>query len=159
MFRKPCTRKFSEQMHSHEEEEVFKTIFKEVEQLGTAQMTWKQRKVVEKQKVLALGGKAPKNIRMPIEMGKKIRKKRDHLEQTRMQEEVVLGRPAKRANKTDDRHKTEDRGLKASEGIFKNGVLHVKPLVKNVEKCDESVYRIGKERKMKGKTHKGKRKQ
>jgi hypothetical protein len=47
----------------------------------------------------------------------------------------------------------------ASEGYFKQRILHVKPLAKNVEERDEGVYRMSKTKKKgKSKIHKGKKK-
>jgi hypothetical protein len=160
MFKSIQTRRVTEQVCPHEEKEVFDRIFKEVEELGVSQMPWKERKAMENQKVLALGGKPLKNIKTPIFLGKCIRKKQERMKEEAIKNEaILLGRPAKRAKKTEDLRKREDRGLMASEGYFKQGILHVKPMAKNVEERDGSVYRMSKtKKKSKSKKHKGKKK-
>ncbi|GLJ44138.1 hypothetical protein SUGI_0920450 [Cryptomeria japonica] len=162
MFKERETRQLCKQMH--EEEDIFKKIFKEVEELGVAQMPWKMRKAVENQKVVALGGKPAKNCKTSIYHGQCIKKKRERTEQKAIEnEETHLGRPAKRAKKDDRQRKPEDRGLMASEGFFKQGILHVKPLKNNIERSDEGLYRMGtgkgkKKKKSKKNKHKGKKK-
>lgn len=160
MFKSPQSRRSTEQVACNEEKEMFDKIFKEVEELGVSQLPWKKRKAMENQKVLALGGKPSKNIKTPISVGKHIRKKQERMkEEATKNEDILLGRPAKRAKKTEFIRKREDRGLMASEGYFKYGILHVKPLEKKVEERDERVYRMGKTKKAgKSKKHKGKKK-
>lgn len=160
MFKRTQSRRLTEQASSHEEKEIFDTIFKEVEELGVSQLPWKKRKAMENQKVLTLGGKPSKNIKTSISVGKHIRKKQKRTKEAAIKnEEILLGRPAKRAKKTENIRKREDRGLMASEGYFKYGILHVKPLEKNVEEREENVYRMGKTKKKgKSKKHKGKKK-
>lgn len=160
MFKSTQTRRLTEQVRPHEEKEVFDRIFKEVEELGVSQMPWKKRKAMENHKVLTLGGKPLKNIKTPISLGKMIRKKQERMKEEAIKnEEILLGKPAKRAKKTEYIRKKEDQGLMASEGYFKQGILHVKPLAKNVEERNESVYRMSEtKKKSKSKKHKGKRK-
>lgn len=160
MFKSTETRRLTEQVCPHEEKEVFDRIFKEVEELGVSQMPWKERKKMENQKVLALGGKPLKKFKTPISLGKMIRKKQERMKEEAIKnEEILLGKPVKRAKKTEYIRKKEDQGLMASEGYFKQGILHVKPFAKNVEERDESVYRMSKtNKKSKSKKHKGKRK-
>jgi len=160
MFKSTQSRRLTEQVSPHEEKEMFDKIFKEVEELGVSQLPWKKRKAMENQRVLALGGKPSKNIKTPISVGKRIRKKQERMkEETIKNEEILFGRPAKRSKKTENIRKREDRGLMASEGYFKYGILHVKPLQKSVEEREESVYKTGKTKKKgKSKKHKGKKK-
>lgn len=146
-----------ERLHKKE----FDKIFKEVEQLGTSQMSWKKRKGIEMQKMIELGAKPEKGHRMPIDMGRNIKRKRERLEEQKLQEELALGRlSGKREKKSIEKPSASSRGLKASEGVFKGGVLYVKPLAtKNEEVLSSSKKSKGKSvRKGKKAKHKGKRK-
>lgn len=138
-----------ERLHKQE----FEKIFKEVEQLGTSQMSWKKRKAIETQKIIALGAKPKKGHKMPIAMGRNIKRKREKLEEQKLQEDMALGlRSAKREKKMVEKPHATNLGLKASEGIFKGGVLYVKPLVtkKAEDEVREGKYHAGKG---KGKSH------
>lgn len=86
------------------------------------------------------------------------------------EQELLAGlRPNKIRKNTEYRERTEDKGLMASEGRFKGGVLYVKPLVKvPVEtkgRGDRSLDRVfdgekgkkGKKGKGKGKSKGGKK--
>lgn len=68
---------------------------------------------------------------MPINMGLNIKRKREKLEEeNRSQGYEVGSAPAKRLNgekKLTFWKRTEQRGLQASEGTFKGGILYVKP--------------------------------
>jgi hypothetical protein len=64
---------------------------------------------MENQKVLTLGGKPIKNIKTPIFLGKSIRMKRERMKEEAIKnEEILLGRHAKRAKKTENIRKRED---------------------------------------------------
>eukprot|EP00250_Pteridium_aquilinum_P021590 c25169_g1_i1 orf=589-1185(-) len=146
-----------ERLHKKE----FDKIFKEVEQLGTSQMSWKKRKTIEMQKMIELGAKPEKGHRMPIEMGRNINRKRERLEELRLQEELALGRlSAKREKKSIEKPNASSRGLKASEGVFKGGVLYVKPLVTKKEELPSLSKKSKGKSARKGKKgkHKGKKK-
>uniref|UniRef100_A0A0D6QWM7 Uncharacterized protein n=1 Tax=Araucaria cunninghamii TaxID=56994 RepID=A0A0D6QWM7_ARACU len=160
IFKETQSHRLPKQVHADEEKDIFNKIFKEVEELGVAQMPWKERKAVEKEKVLALGGKPSKNYRLPISEGKLIKKKRERVEQEKIKnEEIFLGQAAKHTKKGDKIRRPEDRGLMASEGIFKHGILHVKPQRNRDEKNDEGLCRMGKRKnKSKKKKHKAKKK-
>ncbi|KAH9303330.1 hypothetical protein KI387_014913, partial [Taxus chinensis] len=160
MFKETQTRRLDKQVDSDEENDIFEKVFKEVEELGVAQMPWKKRKAVENQKVLALGGKPAKNCKISILDGKFIKKKRERTEKQAIKnEEILLGQFGKRVKKDDRRRKPEDRGLMATEGIFKQGILHVKPLKNTAEKSDEGIYRMGTGKgKMKNKSKRKKQK-
>eukprot|EP00249_Psilotum_nudum_P006283 c19609_g1_i1 orf=102-761(+) len=110
-------------------QEQFRKIYKEVELLGTSQMSWKEKKALEEKKMVALGAKPEKGHKTPFIMGLNIKRKREKLEQQKLQQDIFAGLyPCKRGKKICDKRTSEDRGIKASEGIFKGGVLYVKPL-------------------------------
>lgn len=149
------------------EQQEFKKIYKEVEQLGTSQMSWKQRKAMEEKKMFLLGAKPEKGHKMPIAMGMNIKRKREKLEEKKLQEDIALGlRSAKREKRMAERLSTTDRGLKVSDGIFKGGVLYVKPMKQAKNEVPDKLpdggrwkgnRKSGKKGKKKGK-HTGKRK-
>ncbi|KAI5054441.1 hypothetical protein GOP47_0030660, partial [Adiantum capillus-veneris] len=72
------------------QKEEFDKIFKEVEQLGTSQMSWKKRKEIETQKMIALGSKPKKGQKMPIAVGRNIKRKRDRLEEKKLQDVCMI---------------------------------------------------------------------
>ncbi|KAL3702184.1 hypothetical protein R1sor_020206 [Riccia sorocarpa] len=113
------------------ERREFKQILREVEALGNSQLDWKGRKALEQKKAEALGAKPKKSWKTPIQLGLNIKRKREEAEAKK--EEVLLAglRPNKRRI-APPRERTEDKGLMASEGRFKGGVLYVKPLAKPV---------------------------
>ncbi|KAJ7527910.1 hypothetical protein O6H91_16G075900 [Diphasiastrum complanatum] len=150
--------------------EEFREILKEVEQLGTSQLSWKARKEWEAKKLLALGAKAPKSHKMPIEMGRNIKRKRELMEeQKRLQDGVAgLATATSSSKKKFASRNVENHGLRASEGIFKGGILHVKPLPKKSANFNSrrnnglgGIFSVGmkseKSKKKKTKKHKGKR--
>ncbi|KAL2650290.1 hypothetical protein R1flu_018418 [Riccia fluitans] len=112
------------------ERREFKQILREVEALGNSQLDWKGRKALEQKKAEALGAKPKKGWKTPIRLGLNIKRKREEAE-AKKEEELLAGlRPNKSRKTAPQRERTEDRGLMASEGRFKGGVLYVKPLVK-----------------------------
>lgn len=120
----------------HDDDDVeqtaeFKNILKEVEQLGTSTLEWKDRKKLETAKLVALGSKAPKSFKMPVSMGVGMKRKQEHRAEQKRQDEIAQGiRSAKRTaaeRKPPPKRTAEERGLNASEGKFKGGVLYVTP--------------------------------
>lgn len=109
----------------------FKNILKEVEELGTSTLEWKDRKKLETAKLVALGSKAPKSFKMPVSMGLGMKRKREERVEQKRQDDIAQGmRSAKRTGaekKLPPRKTAEERGLNASEGKFKGGVLYVTP--------------------------------
>ncbi|XP_010244763.1 PREDICTED: uncharacterized protein LOC104588507 isoform X2 [Nelumbo nucifera] len=111
----------------------FRQIMKDVEYLVTSDMTWKERKHMENRRVAEqLGGKG-----------------------------LILGHFGHKhasSNKAAEKHKTEDRVLKSSEGYFRNGVLDVKHLLRPATSRDRDnhtdVTTEGKKRKRAGKQRK-----
>ncbi|MCO5605904.1 hypothetical protein L7F22_060090 [Adiantum nelumboides] len=141
------------------QEEEFKQIFKEVEKLGTSQMSWKKRKEIETQKIVSLGAKPEKGQKMPVAMGRNIKRKRERMEEQKRQDELASGLLAtKRAKKGVEKPAASDRGLKASEGVFRGGVLYVKPLLTKTEENTQPSRGKKSFRKGKKSKHKGKRK-
>ncbi|KAJ4848565.1 hypothetical protein Tsubulata_007868 [Turnera subulata] len=150
----------------------FKTIMKDIEKLGASHMTWKDKKALENKKVVDLGGKPPKNRRLPLSVAlpqmKNQKKREEKMRQMLEQEHLILGRfGAKRGSGSGSRRsggkrKPEDRVLKASEGRFRNGVLDVKHLLNPTPSRDDnsSAHMISKGRKSSGsgKKNKGKKK-
>eukprot|EP00246_Nothoceros_aenigmaticus_P009398 TRINITY_DN248_c0_g1_i1.p1 TRINITY_DN248_c0_g1~~TRINITY_DN248_c0_g1_i1.p1 ORF type:complete len:207 (+),score=53.61 TRINITY_DN248_c0_g1_i1:300-920(+) len=133
IFSVPSMKIASVKEEDHDED--IKRILKDVEQLGTAQMSWKERKEWEESKMIAAGGKPPKSHKMPIAMGLAIKKKRQRKEE----EQQIPGTKKKLEAKKKPR--SEDRGLRLSEGKFKGGILYVKP---SSEKPREEDFRGGK---------------
>ncbi|XP_011621469.1 uncharacterized protein LOC18429048 [Amborella trichopoda] len=143
--------------------EDFRKLLRDVELLGSSQMSWKERKAMENCRVVALGGKPPKNQKIPINQAKLMKKNQLHREQKMLQEEMILGRFTKPTRKIEKR-KAGDRVLRATEGYFKNGVLNVKHLMdgNGASKNGKDTHMIQKGRKKgkgkgKGKKHKGKK--
>ncbi|KAG5540792.1 hypothetical protein RHGRI_020879 [Rhododendron griersonianum] len=110
-----------------------KSIMKDIEFLGSSHMTWKDRKDLENRKVVALGGKPPKNQRLPLSVARVTMKKQKERDQ-KLQEEMVLGRfrgmLGNGSNRATEKRRPENKVLKSTEGYFRNGVLNVKNLLK-----------------------------
>lgn len=123
-------------------------------------MTWKERKELENQKVVSLGGKPPKKQRLPLSVArvqmKKQKEREEKMLEMREQENMVLGRfgGGSGARRTVERRKLEDRVLRSTEGHFKNGILDVKHLLSRAPSRDDgsSSHMVNK-----GKKHSGKR--
>jgi len=119
----------NQQDNENEELDINK-ILKDIQYLGSSNMTWKERKKLENEKVVSLGGKAPKKHRISLSVGKFHFKKQKQREEKRIEEEQILGRFTKHSNNRKvEKRKAEDRVLKASEGHFCKGVLNVKHLL------------------------------
>ncbi|KAJ8557369.1 hypothetical protein K7X08_002994 [Anisodus acutangulus] len=112
----------------------FKSILKEVEYLGSAHMTWREKKELENKKVVSLGGKPQKKQRLPLSVARVMMKKQKEREEKMQEENLILGRfggnNASSSRKAAGRRRPEDRVLKSTEGHFRNGVLDVKELLK-----------------------------
>ncbi|MED6155801.1 hypothetical protein PIB30_008703 [Stylosanthes scabra] len=110
-------------------------IMKEVENFSYSHMTWKERKKIENQKVVSLGGKPPKKQKLPLSVARPTLKKQKEREQKMLQERLILGqfggKHSGSSKKPAGKHKAEDRGLRSSEGHFRNGILDVRHLLKS----------------------------
>ncbi|OIW16299.1 hypothetical protein TanjilG_19015 [Lupinus angustifolius] len=118
---------------------------------GNSHMSWKERKKIEDRKVVSLGGKPPKNQRLPLSVARPMMKKQKEREQKMLQEGMILGRfGGKLANSNKKRptgkHKPEDRGLKSSEGHFRNGVLNVGHLLSSEHGTRTNMSKIWKKK-------------
>ncbi|MED6223037.1 hypothetical protein PIB30_070149 [Stylosanthes scabra] len=110
-------------------------IMKEVENFSYSHMTWKERKKIENQKVVSLGGKPPKKQKLPLSVARPTLKKQKEREQKMLQERLILGqfggKNSGSSKKSVGKHKAKDRGLRSSEGHFRNGILDVRHLLKS----------------------------
>ncbi|KAJ1424074.1 hypothetical protein SESBI_11905 [Sesbania bispinosa] len=123
-----------------EQEMDIRKIMKDVENFSYSHMTWKERKKIEDRKVVSLGGKPPKNQRLPLSVARPMMKKQKEREQKMLQEHMILGQFGGRTGGSSKRsigkHKLENRGLKSSEGHFRNGILDVKHLLNSAPSRD-----------------------
>lgn len=112
----------------------FRSIMKEVQLLGSSDMTWKERKDLQNKKVVSLGGKAPKKQRLPLSVARPMMKNQKAREQKMLQEALLIGhcgeQVVKSTKKPMEKRNPECRVLKSSGGRFKNGILDVKHLLK-----------------------------
>ncbi|XLR69298.1 hypothetical protein S83_019970, partial [Arachis hypogaea] len=102
-------------------------------------MMWKERKKIENQKVVSLGGKPPKKQRLPkcgtsnIEETKGERTENASRVSNILFNRLILGqfggKHSGSSKKSAGKHKAEDRGLRSSEGHFRNGILDVRHLL------------------------------
>ena len=67
-----------------------KSIVKDIEFLGSSHMTWKERKELEKRKVVPLGGKPLKKQILPLSLAGVTMKKQKEREQKMLQESLIL---------------------------------------------------------------------
>ncbi|CAM8939367.1 unnamed protein product [Rhodiola kirilowii] len=121
-----------------------RSIMKDVERLGSAHMTWKERKALENQKVVSLGGKPPKKQRLPLSVAKVPMKKQKERERKMLEENQLFGKfegiaRLQGVKKVDKRKHDGDRGLKPTEGIFRNGVLDVKHLLNSGKSSGDGI--------------------
>ncbi|XP_061336528.1 uncharacterized protein LOC133283651 [Gastrolobium bilobum] len=123
-----------------EQEMDIRKIMKDVENFSYSHMTWKERKKIENRKVVSLGGKPPKNQRLPLSVARPMMKKQKEREQKMLQEHLILGKFGGKLGGSSKRsvgkHKLENRGLKSSEGRFRNGILDVKHLLNSASSRD-----------------------
>lgn len=113
----------------------FRSIMKEVQHLGSSDMTWKERKDLQNKKVVSLGGKAPKQQRLPLSVARPMMKNKKAREEKMLREAVLLGHcgenmVVKTTKQPVEKRRPECGVLKSSEGRFKNGILDVKHLLK-----------------------------
>ncbi|KAJ1400470.1 hypothetical protein SESBI_29536 [Sesbania bispinosa] len=94
-----------------EQEMDIRKIMKDVEKFSYSHMTWKERKKIEDRKVVSLGGK-------------------------RMILGQFGGRTGGSSKRSIGKLKPENRGLKSSEGHFRNGILDVKHLLNSAPSRD-----------------------
>ncbi|XP_020233316.1 uncharacterized protein LOC109813522 isoform X1 [Cajanus cajan] len=130
-------------------------IMKDVENFSYSHMTWKERKKIENRNVVSLGGKPPKNQRLPLSVARPMMKKQQEREQKMLQERLILGHFGGKlggsSKRSAGKHKLENRGLKSSEGHFRNGILNVKHLLNSAPSRDhESGTRMSNTRKGNG---------
>ncbi|XP_043690799.1 uncharacterized protein LOC122641584 [Telopea speciosissima] len=134
----------------------FRKILKDVEYLGSSNMTWKERKQLEDRRVVALGGKPTKKQRIPLSVARCCMKKRKEREQKLLQEGMVLGRFGGKlqssTTRVAEKRGPEDRVLKSSEGNFRNGVLNVRHMLRgsSSRENDDKTTEINKGKKRKG---------
>ncbi|KAK7308841.1 hypothetical protein RJT34_05115 [Clitoria ternatea] len=145
-----------------EQEMDIRKIMKDVENFSYSHMTWKECKKIEDRKVVSLGGKAPKNQRLPLSVARPRMKKQKEREQKMLQERLILGQFGGKIGGSSKRlagkHKPENRGLKSGEGRFKNGILDVKHLLNTEPSRDhDSVTNMPNIRKWKGGKKHGKK--
>ncbi|XP_054789549.1 uncharacterized protein LOC129295099 [Prosopis cineraria] len=133
-------------LHGHmvaqDQEMDIRKIMKDVENFGYSHMSWKERKKIEDRKVVSLGGKAPKQQRLPLSVARLRMKKQKEREQQMLQERLILGQFGGKLGGSSKRsvgkRRPEERGLKSSEGRFKNGVLNVKHLLNPTQSKDQA---------------------
>ncbi|XP_057483693.1 uncharacterized protein LOC130770301 [Actinidia eriantha] len=145
-----------------------KSIMKDIEFLSSSHMTWKERKDMENRKVAALGGKPPKQQRLPLSVARVPMKKQKEREQKMLQENLILtrfgGSFGYGSKKVTEKRKPEDKVLKATEGRFRNGVLEVNHLLRpaktkeNDNNSTHAFFTEGKGKKGGGKKIRGKKK-
>ncbi|PON59556.1 axoneme-associated protein MST101(2) protein [Trema orientale] len=111
-----------------------RNIMKEIQLLGCSHMTWKEKKDYENRKMASLGGKPTKQQILPLSVARPKMKKQKEREQKMQQERLILGHfggnYGSGSKRSELKRRPEDRVLKSSEGLFRNGVLDVKHLLK-----------------------------
>ncbi|MQL83360.1 hypothetical protein Taro_015828 [Colocasia esculenta] len=132
MYAKASSSGSGNNVDSEDEDMDIKKILKDIEYLGSSNMSWKERKELENRKVVALGGK-----------------------------DMYLGRfQKKQPNERSEKRKNSEGGvLMASGGYFKKGVLDVKHLLKpSRPESDDHMSIANRKKKGKGKKRGGKKK-
>ncbi|KAG9455023.1 hypothetical protein H6P81_007927 [Aristolochia fimbriata] len=132
MYQAPSQREPTAQQDMEDEELDMRKILKDIQHLGSSHMSWKERKKFENQNVVALGGKPPKKQRIPLNIAKKMMKNEKRREEKKLAEGLILEQFGMRSSSNSNKEvkrKAEDRGLRATEGHFRNGVLNVKHLL------------------------------
>ncbi|KAF0682820.1 Aste57867_25119 [Aphanomyces stellatus] len=125
---RPSKKKQDEEQLSRNQlvDEQFKKAIDDVRGFNMTNATGKDKKKKEVERVVALGGKAPKALKMPYNQMMAIKKAGGKRGEKRAEEEkasgVVSGK--KKAVKVSQRPKS-DAGVQATKGRFKNGVLFV----------------------------------
>lgn len=133
MYEKPVSRNFGKHIDIKNEEMEIKALLRDVERLGSSGRTWKERKAIENQNVVAMGGKPQKKHRTPLSVALPAMKNKKKREHKQLEEDLILGRFTKRSSggKKEWKRKPEDKVLRSSEGYFKKGVLDVKHLLRS----------------------------
>uniref|UniRef100_A0A7N0ZQ65 Uncharacterized protein n=1 Tax=Kalanchoe fedtschenkoi TaxID=63787 RepID=A0A7N0ZQ65_KALFE len=121
-----------------------RSIMKDVERFSSAHMTWKEKKELENKRVVTLGGKPPKKQRLPLSVAKVPMKKQKEREKKLLQENQLFGKfegiaRMQGVKKKDKRRSNGDRGLRATEGYFRNGVLEVKHLMNSGQSSGDRI--------------------
>ncbi|KAI3870220.1 hypothetical protein MKW92_002095 [Papaver armeniacum] len=98
--------------------------------LGSSHMTWKEKKALQNERVVSLGGKPVKKQRVPLSLARVTMKKQKERQQKTLQE-VVEDFYCFSSNRAPGKRKAEDCVLRSTDGYFKNGVLNVKHLLHN----------------------------
>ncbi|KAH9087875.1 hypothetical protein LEN26_019749 [Aphanomyces euteiches] len=112
--------------HNQLVDEEFQKAVSEVRDFSMKNTTGKDKKKKEIERVVALGGKAPKQQKIPYNMLMAIKKKgaqRQNMRDEQASSGVVLGKK-KSSNKVPRRSKS-DAGTFATKGRLKNGVLFI----------------------------------
>ncbi|OAY41025.1 uncharacterized protein LOC110622285 [Manihot esculenta] len=155
----------SDAMDSKDRNWDFKKIMKDIEFLDASHMTWKERKDLENQKVVSLGGKPPKKQRLPLSVARVQMKKQKEREEKMLQENMILGRFGGKlgggAKRSVEKRKPENGVLRSSDGYFRNGVLDVKHMLNPApsKNNDSGNHMVGKgKKKESGKKNRGKKK-
>ncbi|KAK7369352.1 hypothetical protein VNO80_11389 [Phaseolus coccineus] len=144
-----------------EQEMDIRKIMKDVENFSYSHMTWKERKKIEDRNIVSLGGKAPKNQRLPLSVARPMMKKQKEREQKMLEERLIMGQFGGKlggsSTRSAGKHKSENKGLKLSEGHFRNGILNVKHLLNSAPPRDrETGTNMSNTWKGKGGSNKGK---
>ncbi|KAL8161400.1 hypothetical protein V2J09_012889 [Rumex salicifolius] len=144
----------------------FRKIMKEVDNFGSSFLTWKEKKDLENRKIVQLGGKAVKKQRLPLSVARPAMKNQKQRDDKLMKERLALGRfgallgeSSTSKRPVDNKRKPIEMGLRASEGNFVNGCLHVDRLLKPAPRYDvDKSFSMGNNNNNKGKKSQGKRK-
>ncbi|KAM7280610.1 hypothetical protein ACFE04_007744 [Oxalis oulophora] len=150
-----------------------RSILNDIQKLGNSYMTWREKKQLENQKIVELGGKAQKKQKRSLAVAIPMMKNQKKREQKKLEQNLLLGQfegnhSRGGANKRfTEKRRPGDMSLKCSEGIFRNGVLDVKHLLRPTPSRDSNVDtrmvggfkgKKGKGPKGGGKKNKGKKK-
>ncbi|KAL6063891.1 Coiled-coil domain-containing protein 137 [Balamuthia mandrillaris] len=165
-------RKRAELTADEEIEQELKELSREVHDFGASQFTGRRKKQWDEQKIISLGGHASKKPKMPYHMliGKKKKeaereeKRIKKLKETGMYVAGVSNKANNNSNTADSSKKkvglagimSGERGLKASAGFYRNGVLYVKP-PPDIRKREEAENKEKKGRPKWRKKNKGKK--
>ncbi|ETV94610.1 hypothetical protein H310_11871 [Aphanomyces invadans] len=107
-------------------DEQFKKAVDDVRGFNMKNATGKDKKKKELERVVALGGKAPKSTKMPYNIMMAIEKKGAQRLEKRVIEEKASGVVhGKKLQAKVSRRPKSDAGTQATKGRFKNGVLFV----------------------------------
>lgn len=117
--------------HEAESEmEEFLKIRREIQSFGASGLGKKSRAMFESQRLIELGAKKQKGVRIPASIGLGMAKKAAQREQRSLREAIdsgMVSRKSLAAKKRRDKKANIDKGLYEDKGSFRNGVLHVSP--------------------------------